>query len=105
MNIKFDIAGEEYTLSSDELQYIVGKLVVREDKDGKMTERWVQPSFFATLEGVFTHLLNLKVKKANITSLEELRDSMDTFRAELSGIFARKPISGPAGGRTAAFGG
>lgn len=83
---RYKIAGR--VLWSDGTQWIVGtRRKQRDGATGELIERDRAEAFYGRLEHALSGLLDARLRTSNAETLEDLRDEIRAFRAELVPLF------------------
>lgn len=89
MNIPFTVGTEEIRLTSDDKNFEIRKLKLRNNMvTGNSVEEWQPLLFFGSLEAALLRILTLKVAASTAISLKELRDDVISAREEITTVWS-----------------
>lgn len=90
MHIDFICGGKPYALTAIDLKnYTISIPVEVVDKEtGKPKTIWTGKFFFSDLGKALEHILNMKVRKSDATTLQELKEEIQKARAEIISEFS-----------------
>lgn len=84
MNIIIHIGKVPWLLRGEPKNFELCRTVNRRDKSsGRMKREWIAEKWFATPEGVFQTLLNMKLLASDAKSLKEMKARIENIRKEL----------------------
>ena len=81
------ISDEQYYITADRYNFILGKEVHSEKKGKKYISYGAKASYFSTLENLMIHLHTRKLKHVPATTLDELQRNIRAVKDEVKGIY------------------
>jgi len=88
LNIEILIGKDVWTLGADRHNYIFGKKYQEVNKEtGAIRDKWIEASYFGTLEHALIYINNFKIKNMPIQTFEQLQAAIRKSTDEIKGLY------------------